>query len=196
MRYIILFFLVPNLAFGQISKNLASLYNDSAILTASKTKDYERAILYIERAIQIDSSYLQSYENNLRYQLILNRYDDALKTTNKLIKYSNNNALYLSIAGLILENSGDTISALMKYQESEEKFKIKQDSTPLASLNYEFIVINRAMNLLFLNQDSLARHICTDYYENYKKYKSIEWLDKILGLTKKYYYDLILCKRK
>lgn len=186
MRFVFLFFLLSEITFGQSVNQLVISYNDSATRIVSKTKDYVKAIALLDKAIQIDSTYHRSYENKFPYLMALHRYDDAEETNNRLIKLSSNNALYISMAGLLLENKGDIALATIKYTEAENKFKAILEHTQPSGFKYEFMLVNRAMNLLFLRQDSTAKQICVEYAEKYKKEHSKEWLNRILKLTRKY----------
>jgi tetratricopeptide (TPR) repeat protein len=196
MHLVLIFLLLTSISFGQNKTSIAMKYNDSATAITNNYKDFGRGIYYVNKAIETDSNYHPSYENKLRFLLELKRFDEAGQTINKLISLSDDNALYISMSGLILEEKGDSLSAVLKYKEAENKYKTKQDSTPTSNWKYEYIVINRAMNLLFMREDLLAKQICTEYYEKIKKSQSPEWLNRITGLTREYYYRLLIGKEK
>ena len=187
MRLILVFLISVNLSYGQGASNRAKSYYDSAVSYANKLKDYQSAINYCEKAIALDSTNARLYESLIHYQMILRRYEDALKTAEKNIQYSGYNALAYFMSGLILEKMGDSLSAFSKYNEAEERFRLKQAATPVTDMHYEFVVLNRAMNLLFLRKDSLANKVCVEYYEKHKKLESKDWLDRVSKYDRAYY---------
>lgn len=194
--FIFFFILFPITILGQDLSQLAKKYNDSALLIYQKTKNSDSAINYFKKAIVTDSNYINSYENILPYLTGCKRYNEAEIIVNKLIILTDKNESYYSLLGVLLENKGDSISAFKKYSEAEEKFKLKQSSTSLSDFSYKYIVINRAMNLLFLYNDTLARNICTDFYEQKKEQLPSDWLIRILSLTRENYFDILLSRRK
>lgn len=196
MYLVLIFLLVASVSSGQATSRLVMKYNDSATYVTNKNKDYDKGLYYIDKAIELDSNYEPSYEKKTRFLMVLKKYDEAIETLNKQLSLFENNQGYLFMLGLLLENKGDTLAAFMKYREADAKYKAKLDSTAVTNWNYEFILVNRAMNLLFLREDSLAKKICVDYYENYKKNISPDWLARILRLDREYYYCIFLGKEK
>jgi hypothetical protein len=83
------------------------------------------------------------------------------------------------MSGLILEKIGDSISAFIKYNEAEVRFKEKQATTSITDMHYEFVVLNRSMNLLFLPKENHSKEVCVEYYEKHKRLESKDWLDRV-----------------
>ena len=191
-----LFMFISSLIFSQSSKSLIDSYIDSAREITNKYKDFEKGLFYINKAIELDSNQTRLYETKLRFQMSSKRFDSALQTGYKLISLTKNKALYTSIVGLLLENKGDSIAAFKKYRNADTMYRVWLDTLKTTETLYEFVLINRAMNLLFMREDSMARKICVEYYEQYKKIKQPDWLNRIINLDRDYYLNLILGIRK
>jgi tetratricopeptide (TPR) repeat protein len=190
MRLALIFLFPGVVSFAQNPGNMVAKYNDSANFVTNKLKDFEKGIYYIDKAIELDTNYSPSYEKKLRFLMVSKRYDEANQVVHKLLKLSNNSSAYLFMEGLLFENKGDSSAALKRYQQAERNYKSMLDSLKITDFKYEYIVINRAMNLLFMREDSLAKQICVDYYENHKKNQESNWLNRILSLDRNYYYCL------
>jgi tetratricopeptide (TPR) repeat protein len=119
--------------------------------------------------------------------MIQRKYADAYKTSEKIIQYTEYNAVAYFMSGLILEKMGDSLSAFSRYSEAEEKFRLRQAATPISDMHYEFVVLNRSMNLIFLRKENMAREVCVEYYEKYKKLVSKDWLDRVSKYDRAYY---------
>jgi lipoprotein NlpI len=70
------------------------------------------------------------------------------------------------------------------------RFKAKQDTTSITDMHYEFVVLNRSMNLLFLRKENLSKEVCVEYYEKHKRLESKDWLDRVSKYDRVYYEHL------
>lgn len=108
-----------------------------------------QALLYLDKATEIDSLYVTAYQTKIQIFRILNLNQRAIAVIQQLLKINPTPETYFSL-GVTYEKIEDTLSAAEYYQKAivayDELLKESQDSMPL--------LINRYFALLFIqNKD-------------------------------------------
>ncbi len=145
---------------NSIAKNL----NDSAFSIAIRSQDYTKAIDLLNQALKIDSNYFRALDNKLSCEFGLKKYDEALGTLKKIMKLKPEIPEYSVTTGLIYFLKGDTISSEKYFNEAAIKYNRILDTMSTYNNYYDNVLMNKAINLIFNDQQQLANNILKSLY--------------------------------
>ena len=191
MRFTILFLLIGLYACGQQTENknhkidpTAKKLNDSAVLIVMNTQDYEKAILLLNQATQIDSNYLIAYTNKLSFQLHLNQLDKALLSAYSLKRIKPDNPEYYVTIGMIYDLKSDTITSKRFFDEAATRYNAILDTMSATNKDYDMLLMNKAVNLVLIGQQQEANDILKQLYDKHKDESYREILASFMNKSK------------
>jgi len=168
-------------------------YNPKAIELNNKAaeylkfQNYDSALLYLDKAIEVDSSYYIAYSNKGAVYCTLKDYKRALIETKKVLVIKPDLAESWVIAGMLSDKIGDTLNATTFYKISIEIFE-RRIADPSKTKQSESNSINRALSLILIGLEREGRdefRRLTELYPNNKM------LGQLLNLSKKDYINQI-----
>ncbi len=133
-------------------------YNPKAIELNNKAvqlmqrMDYDSALIYFNKAIEIDKSYYVPYSNMTGIYLNKKQFDKALQVSDKVIEIKPDLAEGWSFAGMLYDSQGDSLTANKYYRKSIEIFddRIKN---PEKKKDLTANRLNRAFSLILLGHE-------------------------------------------
>lgn len=162
------------------AKNL----NDSAMSVAMYEMDLKKAIALLDQAIQIDSNYFLAYTNKLTFQLDIKQFDGALKTAFTLNRLKPEVPDYYVTTGLLYLLKNDSISAHKFFEKAAAQFNKVLDTMKESEENYKMILSNKALNLVFLGQETEGNKIFKNLYDNEKDEVARESIALFMGKSR------------
>ena len=127
MKHVIyLAFFISTAVFGQnqsvpkFSKQIDAMLD--SMLTSFKSGNSKQAFIVLDSAIQLDSTNIGLYELKVSWEGYLKKYDQAVKTSLRLIRLVPNNPLTQFHTAIYYEKIGDSITAKQYYLKSIELF--------------------------------------------------------------------------
>lgn len=176
MRISTLFLIIVFYSCGQESNSKknsakpdAKSLNDSATLIVKQTQDYAKAISLLDEATQLDSNYLVAYRNKLSFQLQLKQYDQALLTAHDLKRLKPAMPDYYTTIGILYDIKGDTVSSSKFFAEASAKFDSILDTMSKTSMNYDILLMNKAINLILLDEQQKGNDILKQLHDKHKE---------------------------
>jgi tetratricopeptide (TPR) repeat protein len=145
--------------------------NDSAVALTMKSFDssaYADAILLLDKATAIDSNYYTAYWNKYSFQWTLKQYDKALVTAKHLNRIKPDAPDYYVSIGLLYEKLGDTVSARQHFKDALVRYNNILDTMDSKNKNYDNLLINKAVNLIFAGQQTEGNEMLKQLYEKHK----------------------------
>jgi tetratricopeptide (TPR) repeat protein len=168
-------------------------YNPKAIALNNKAaeylkfQNYDSALLNLDKAIAVDSSYYIAYSNKSAVYCTLKDYKKALIETKKVLVIKPDLAEAWVIAGMLSDKIGDTLNAPAFYKTSIEIFE-RRIADPNKTKQSESNSINRALSLILIGQER-------DGHEEFRRLKELypnnKMLGQLLNLSKKDYINQI-----
>lgn len=169
---------------GKINPKAKQL-NDSAVQFVINNNDYENALVLLDEAIKIDTSYITAYSNKLSFQVILKKYKEAIETGNRLILLKPNRVEFIFSQGLLYELTADTSMANEYYQRSLKINNAILDTITKFNVRRDNILLNKAMILSFLNRQQEASVIYNELLVNAKDSVFKEYISSMMNKSKK-----------
>ncbi|MEO6869905.1 MAG: hypothetical protein ABI168_09690, partial [Ginsengibacter sp.] len=152
-----------------------------------KTEKFDSSLIYLDKAIKIDSTYYIAYGNKCIVYCTLKDFKNALVVTEKEIKAKPDLAEGWTFAGMLNDKLGDTLNALKYYKKSIEIFD-ERISNPDKQTYLKANKLNRAIALILIGQNDKGR----DELRKLKQiYPSDEFIDDFLKLNKQEYLKQI-----
>ena len=133
------------------------LDNKAAKLIAKGEND--SALMYLDKALQIDSSYYPAFGLKATIYIDKNLPDIAIIQLEKEIKFKPDFAEAWTLAGMLYDRQGDTVKSKQYYEKSISLYDkrivnpIKTDKKDLTRPNR----LNRALNLILAGQEQKGR---------------------------------------
>jgi tetratricopeptide (TPR) repeat protein len=87
-----------------------------------KAQSFDSALIYLDKAIEIDTTYYAAYGNKCSVYCSLKDYKNALLATQKEIEVKPDLAEARTFGGMLYDRLGDTLMALVYYKKSVELF--------------------------------------------------------------------------
>lgn len=178
VKFLNLFFIIslPCLcAYGQQNENTkqfvnpqAKILNDSAISVMFHSQDYNKALILLDKAIEIDSNYITALNNKVSFEMELKQFDKALITLKRIIAIKPQIPEYHFFAGLIYVISGDTTSSQNYFKEADNCYNTILDSISKENKSYDFVLMNKAVNLICMGDEEKGNNILKQLYANEK----------------------------
>lgn len=149
------------------------------------TGEYDRALLYLDSAIHIDTTYYSAYANKCTAYCSLKDFKKALKESQMVTIVKPDLAEGWTFTGMLHDWLGDTENALKCYQKSIEIFD-ERISNPDKQKSLEGNRLNRAVSLILMGKEETGRN---ELKKLKKDYPNDKFLDDFLKLTKKEYLE-------
>jgi len=152
------------------SENKKSV-DPSAVLVYDKGMDcmvnskVDSAIIYFNKAIEIDSSYYYAYYYKEVSECRVKKYDDAIQTLKKMITLWPENSGCYSYLGLIYEIKKDTIQSSLYFNKAVELEKAVLDTMSETNSNYPYFMLTTAIDNVYAGKDKEAHEIFNKAYE-------------------------------
>jgi len=145
--------------YGQEKKEkyhpLAIEWNNKATVFI-RFQNYDSALFYLDKAIEVDSSLYTAYENKSSVYCTLIDYKKAVIETKRILLIKPDLAEAWIMAGMLSDKIGDTLNALSFYRTSIEIFE-RRLKDPNRSKQSEANSINRVLSLILIGKESEAR---------------------------------------
>ena len=138
-HYILFLFLIySSIVIAQEYVPAAVEKNNQAVKLMFRPDSLEQAVLLLDEAIAIDSSYVLAYMHKAQCLDRLKRFPEALQTCLSAEKYALENSYYYTLKGVYLEKNGDVEAAHIAYQKSFMLFgeELKKTPHPNVCINY------------------------------------------------------------
>ncbi|WP_288088272.1 tetratricopeptide repeat protein [Bacteroides acidifaciens] len=135
-----LFLFSSSITFAQEYVPTAIEKNNQAVKLMFRPDSLEKAILLLDEAIAIDSSYVLAYTHKSQCLDRLGRVQEALQTCLSAEKYALENPYYYTLKGVYLEKSGKVEVAHKAYQKSFMLFGEELKKKPDANVCINYIM--------------------------------------------------------
>jgi tetratricopeptide (TPR) repeat protein len=152
-----------------------------------------KALSFLDSAIAIDSNDFFAYDNKMMFLYGLKQYDKAINTANELIRLRPNAHDLYMLKGNLLNKIGDTASANLNFQKSLGICNNVLDTMRETNRDYTMLVINKAINLIMLEDSAQANKILKVLYDKQPDDPTFDIFDKkyILSLMNKNRIELM-----
>jgi len=179
---------------GKTEQN--KLFNQDAVSLTNKAVEctcafkYDSALIYLDKAIMIDSTLYNAYGVRVSVYMSQKKYDKALKAAEKQIQLKPDLVEAYTTAGTLNDMLNDSIKAKEYYSDALKLYdkKIKNTDKPIKQVTYK---INRIFLLIMLGKENEAKkQIAEVEAEKPINHASIEMLKK---MTRKSYLET--CKK-
>ena len=172
MRLTFLLLLFGFAASGQQSEkiivdNKAKQFTDSAakfIMHYWQNNDLKKAILLLNKAIEIDSNYINAYTLKLSLQMNLKQYNNALKTALQINRLRPNSPSSYVTPGILNEKLGNTISSHYYFTTAIKKYDNILDTMSTKNKYYYVHLLNKAIDLILAGQQVNGNVILKQLY--------------------------------
>ena len=148
---------------------------------------FDSALLYLDKAIEIDANYYVAYGNKSSIYCSLKDLKNALIETQKEIKVKPDLAEAWTFAGMLSDRLGDTLTSMTYYKRSVALF----DERIINPSKQEFLEANkrnRAISLILMGQEEEGRNELKKLKEAHPDDK---FLDDLMNLSKQDYLNQI-----
>jgi tetratricopeptide (TPR) repeat protein len=173
MRFLFFFLLAGLSACDQQTERKKSIVDpqarklhDSATWIAKRQQDYPKAIDLLDQATQIDSNFLTAYANKLTFLLQLKQFDKALMAAHSLRRLKPDAPDYCVTIGILYHIEGDTVSSKKYFTEAAAKYDKVLDTMSLKNGDRDMLLMNKAVNLVFLGQQEQGNQILKQLHQN------------------------------
>ncbi len=142
------------------------------------------AISLLDKAIQVDSNYFVAYRNKLSFQLNLKHYDEALRTSLKILQLRPNNPDHYFTVGLLNDIQGDSYTSRKYFNESAKRYDKILDTMAVSNSGYDMLSMNKGINLIFLGEQQKGNDILKQLYIRQKESPFKELLASYMNKSK------------
>lgn len=166
--------------------------NDKAMKMFQNSNN-DSVLFFLDKAIEIDSSWYLPHQNKIVYYLKQNNIDNALMESELVIEKEPMFAEGWTMAGMLHEATGDSKKAFSYYQKSIEIFdNYIQD--PEKSEQLAVNRVNRAFSLLLLEKKEEAMNEMIKAKIDFPNEPLFGNMDSLFKITKKDILNQILLK--
>ncbi len=121
-----LLLIITHICISNNDDNKSKEMNERAIEFISKFQ-FDSALIYIDKAIMLDSNFINAYTNKVSICIELKKYDEALIAIKKAITRRPSSGLH-SLEGIVYENKGQLDSAKECYKKAIHFFQFEDSS--------------------------------------------------------------------
>ena len=181
------------LIFSSCNGQKKDVYNPKAIglnnraVEFIKTEQYDSALIYLDKAIKIDTTYYLAYGNKVTVYCTLKNFKDASLIAEKVIEVKSDLAEGWKFAGMLKDKLGDTLSAVKYYKKSIEIYD-ERIANPDKQRYLKANKLNRAVSYLLIGQEETGHNEIKKLKE---LYPSDTFLDDLLKINKQEYLKQI-----
>jgi len=171
---ILILFLFASCNKAQDQYNLKSIeLNDQAIkrmrqgmMSSGKEKEdyYNKALKLFNEAIEIDSSFINSYDNKVSILVDLKRYTEAIDVLELKLMRQPDLAEGYFFLGLLYESINDTVNAYKFYNKSIDIFEERISQGKMIEANE----INLACSYIMINEEEKGNRLLEKYLPDEK----------------------------
>jgi tetratricopeptide (TPR) repeat protein len=160
------------------------IYNPKAIELNNKAVEFikikklDSALIYLDKAIKIDTTYYLAYGNKCTVYCTLKDFKNALLVAEKEITVKPDLAEGWTFAGMLNDKLGDTINAVRCYKKSIELFD-ERISNPNKQKYLKANKINRALSYILSGQQETGQNEIKKLMEIYPNDESLESFSKL-----------------
>jgi tetratricopeptide (TPR) repeat protein len=167
--------------------------NDRAISLSPYLENRDsssKAIALLDSATALDSNYFLGYYNKIMFYNQLKQYDKAIIAINQMIRLRPNSYLY-STGGIFYDKMGDSISSRNYFQKSLVISTKILDTMNVQNKAHNAFVINRALNLIMLGQQTYGNSLLRQVYESQTDSSQKEWTHSFMNKSKDEIIEMI-----
>jgi tetratricopeptide (TPR) repeat protein len=166
---------------------IAIKLNDSAValLMSFDTVKIITGIKLLDSAIMLQPDYDIAYWNKISLQTHIGLKDDALKTSFQYERIRPQSTYIKMTIGVILDSKGDSIEAKKKYLEAEKIYSQILDTINTKSKDYNMLMMDMAINLKLLKNDSKANEILKSIKLDSKSMRLQPIIDSFIKMDRK-----------
>jgi tetratricopeptide (TPR) repeat protein len=191
LRLILFLLCIGNISCGQTKKEKTKSEAIKLCTEASKLTKFSaerdsciKALILLDRATQIDSNYYLGYMNKLIFLSSLKLLDKSVLAVTNLIRLEPNAHDIYILRGIFYEKMKDTISSRSDFTKSINICNKVLDTMKTNNKDYEFIMINKAVNLILLDRNNES-DIFLKNFSNYQKESELKNITlSMIGLNK------------
>ena len=152
---------------GKINSEARALNDSACVLSQSgKVKDIQKAVELLDSATSLDKNYFTAYWNKLAFLNVLKRYDRSLETAKHLNRLKPNDPMFYVTIGTLYEKKNDSISANDYFQQGLALFNSELDTMNHPSKKYDFMLMNKGIDLIMLGNERDGNLILQQLYES------------------------------
>lgn len=147
--------------------------NDSVVALTNNYQDtsrFKQAIGLLNQAIEIDSSYYDTYSKKLFFETALGRFENASRTATQLIKFKPDSADLYFQRGIFKELIHDSISSKPDFAKAVLLYKLTLDTMSRRSPYWLADWKNSAVCLIMAGQEQIIRDFlrqnCTTAFDS------------------------------
>jgi tetratricopeptide (TPR) repeat protein len=166
----------------------AVVFNNKAMELVAFFDDKDsckKALLLLEKATGIDSSYFLGHYNKLMFFYRLEQFDKALLTAKKLIQLEPNAHDMYMLNGILSEKQKDPISAKKYFEKSLEICNSVLDTMKKENRDYLMLVMNKALTMIMLDDEVAGHRILKELYDSQSDELWRGMISQYLDKTKK-----------
>lgn len=126
---------------------------------STDTLTFADAAKLLNKAIAMDSSYIEAYNIKIEYERELKQYDSVIVTGKKILKLSPDRIPILHRIGECYEITGKTDSAKIYYEKALVLYNKRLTGLSKHDFSYIPIMINKALALIMLGREQEGRAI-------------------------------------
>jgi len=176
-----------------ICQNKQDTYNPKAVelnkeaVKFMNAQHFDSAMLYLDRAIEIDTTYYVAYGNKCSLYCSMKDYENAVTQIQKEVTVKPDLAEAWTYGDMLSDKLGDTATAMAYYKRSVELFD-ERITNPSKQEFLEANQRNRAISLILMGQDEQGRN---ELKRQKKAHPDDKSLDDLLKLDKRKYLNEI-----
>ncbi len=162
----------------------AKQLTDSADVIFKNTLDPLKALPLLHKATELDSTYLPALVTKLNFEMVSNMPDKALLTAMTLIRVKPEVSEYYSAIGFIYEQMKDTISSKKYFSRAVACYTKKLEGMSNSNENYDWILFNKATNMIFAGDEQNANYILTELYNRTQEVTFKETVKSVMNKSR------------
>jgi tetratricopeptide (TPR) repeat protein len=141
--------------------------NDTACMLyqSGKMDNIWIAVGLLDSATKIDPDYFTAYWNKMLFLNKLKQYDRSLTAAKELSRLKPNDPIFYVTIGTLCEKTGDSLSAVTSFQKGLKLFNAELDTINPKSKGYEFMMMNKGIDLIMLDSEKEGNAILRQLYE-------------------------------
>ncbi|MEI9933459.1 MAG: tetratricopeptide repeat protein [Ferruginibacter sp.] len=138
--------------------------NAMALWHYNNNDSFQKAILFLDSATNIDSNALTVYWNKLAFLFQLKKYDKAITAVNSMIRIKPLAQDLYFTGGMVYERLGDTISANNYFKKTQTICSNILDTMNSANKHYNMLFTNKAVTTILLGDSAKGNELLNQLY--------------------------------
>ena len=162
----------------------AKQLTDSANAIFKNTLDPLKALPLLNKATELDSTYLPALVTKLNFEMVSNMPDKAILTAMTLIRIKPGVSEYYSSIGFIYEKMKDTISSKKYFMHAVGCYNKKLEGMSNTNKNYDWILFNKATNMILAGDEQSANYILKELYNRTQEVSFKETVKSVMNKSR------------